>query len=274
MTRLALSNVQVRSNLLAFDTYQEDLPRHCTVWELKDVNGRIPMDVLAQLPEARRGEWREALFWPLPTPPLALDWAEELVAGIPPAIDALEQRPSEEEAFELLVLVRQLFAMRTEEHGRAEATDWYDRVMRVLGRDEFKLTRDMAEQRLTMVLGRTLPSPPLPPPPAPNNEVAVPLPPPSVLPAALVPDPPQQVVFPPEAPAVRPVRRRAPSKVPAAVAIAEKPSLPFPPEPPPPAAVTAVDADLELVKSRWERLPGHVKKSILLLVKAAEHLPE
>lgn len=270
MTRLALSNVQVRSNLLAFDTYQEEVPRHCTVWELKDVNSRIPMDVLAQLPEARREEWRETLFWPLPTPPLAHDWTEELATAVPAALDAVEVRPAEEDAFELLVVVRQLYALRTDEGGRAEAEAWHERLVRVLGRDEFRLTRDMIDDRLTAVLGRRLVGPPTPIPPTPVATPVVSLSPPlpSVPPPPL-PEPP------PAEPPPKPKRRKVPLKPLVQLLLPDPP--PPPPEPAvPAAAVTApvVDADLELLNSRWDRLPDHVRKSIVLLVKAAEHLPE
>ena len=260
MSPLSLSNVQVRSNLLPFDTFMEDMYLQCTIWELKDIDARIPDDVKTKLPDAKLDEWREMLFWPLPTPERDPAWPEEFAAAIPAALAAAELRPSEEDAFELLVVVRQLYATRTEATGRAEAADWYVRLLAVLGRDEFKLTRDVIEHRLADVFGERLPGPPAP-----------------ALPVEVAATPPPQVVHPPEAAVAKPVRRKSPPKPPAAVALAEKPSLPFPSPDPLPASVPpapAVDADLELVNARWTCLPAHVKKSILLLVKAAEHLPE
>lgn len=162
MKRFNLSNMQLRSNLLSVD-YQEELDR-VTVFEVKDTWRRCPLikDPGRLTPEQRR-EWTEHLFWgdrsvSLGDGDRARAWLEMLAETIPAAVVQLEAQPDLEQAIEILVVTEQLRATETDSHYRSQATRWGDRVYAILARDEFRLPRELVDQRLAELLGRPAPS--------------------------------------------------------------------------------------------------------------------
>jgi hypothetical protein len=161
MSRFSLSNLHLRSNLLSLD-YQQELHR-VTVFEVKDTWRRCPLikDPDRLTPEQRR-EWTEHLFWgdrsvSLADGDRARAWLEMLAEAIPAAVEELEAQPDLEQAFEILVVTEQLRETEMDSHYRSQAARWGDRVYAVLARDEFRLSRDLADQRLAELLGRPAP---------------------------------------------------------------------------------------------------------------------
>ncbi|MBL8821328.1 MAG: hypothetical protein JNJ77_01985 [Planctomycetia bacterium] len=152
MKQYALSNLRISSNLLSFETYQQEMYK-LPVLDLRNIRSRFPnLFDLHSLPDKQKNEWTEMLQWGDSPPPKHNDnWAEEFAEVLPEWLTGLEERPSEEEAFELLLIAQQLLHSRIEESGKAEAATWYERILRVLCRHEFKLTRELIEQRAMLI---------------------------------------------------------------------------------------------------------------------------
>jgi hypothetical protein len=109
MTWPGLSNLELVSNLLDFDTYQSDMPK-CTVVEWQDVEGR-EFDVHSFAPRTPRQleEHRESLFWgkssaPLPDP----DWATALQPHLESALSDLTDEFDPEIACEVYLVLQHL----------------------------------------------------------------------------------------------------------------------------------------------------------------------
>jgi hypothetical protein len=157
MRRFSLSNLQLRSNLLSLE-YQREIHR-VTVFEFKNIRDRNPNLMCADnLTEAQRQEWREHLFWGDRSVSMSDDdraraWPELLAEGIPEALAALETRPDLERAFEILIVTELLTSPLIESHYRTQALTWGERVRAVLARDEFRLPRDLVDQKLAGLLG-------------------------------------------------------------------------------------------------------------------------
>jgi hypothetical protein len=110
------------------------------------------------LTEAQRQEWKEHLFWGDRSVSMSDDdraraWPELLAEGIPEALAALETRPDVERAFEILIVTELLSSPEIESHYRKQALVWGERVRTVLARDEFRLPRDLVDQKLAGLLG-------------------------------------------------------------------------------------------------------------------------
>jgi hypothetical protein len=161
MSRFGVSNLQLRSNLLSPE-YQREI-RRVTVFEFKDIRERNPNLMSPDgLTEAQRQEWREHLFWgdrsvSMDDDDRARAWLELLAEGIPEAVAALETRPDLERAFEILVVTELLSLPQVESHYRTQAQAWGERVRAVLARDEFRLPRDIIDQKLAGLLGAPVP---------------------------------------------------------------------------------------------------------------------
>jgi hypothetical protein len=157
MRRFSLSNLQLRSNLLSLE-YQHEI-RRVTVFEFKNIRERNPNLMSPEnLTEAQRQEWRERLFWGDRSVSMSDDdraraWPELLAEGIPEALVALETRPDLERAFEILIVTELLSSPQMQSHYRTQALAWGERVRAVLARDEFRLPRDLVDQRLAGLLG-------------------------------------------------------------------------------------------------------------------------
>jgi hypothetical protein len=249
MTRSALSNLQVRSNLLPEATCQQDIYT-CSVFELNDTERRTAF--VTAIPPRLKAELQAALFWGEPPfPELDSAWAGRMSAGLAAVVAAVEESPTEEDAFETLVLARLIYADPPGDADRVRAAEWDCRVRAVLERTEFGLNADIIEDRLESVLGRRLAGP------LPAAPVAPLRPPPAPAPAAkLVVSP--VVAAPAEPPVPLPVRP-APDLFAALL-----------PASPPAPAVPPIDPGLGRVTQRWASLPDHVKQCILLLIDAAE----
>lgn len=301
MTRLALSNVQLRSNLRSED-YQQEMGL-LTVFEVKDIWRRNPM---LRAPDAltprQKEEWKDHLFWGERVVSLEDDdrgraWLEALAESVEPALEAIEERPTYEEAFELLVVTEQLKAEALGSWYGPRAADWSRRTRAVLARDEFRLTPAIIDQRLAEILGLSvLPGPAevsLVPSLPPESLPTVPAPGAGRLPAEVAKalssssvaevDPPlpvtasplrQEAEGPPSSatpPPAPPINRLTEAKPPrdkaaapaadggtvAAVAVATPSTLP-------------TDPHLERLIRAWPTLPEHVKASMILLLKAVE----
>jgi len=298
MSRLNLSNLHVRPNLLSAKHYQQEMMK-CSVFELRDIKERNP-NLFDGMPLSKQEEWRESLFWGKRPPPIDPAWAEKLASGLSEAVRDLEERPTLEAAFECLILARQLHHTRSDGSARTAAAEWDRRVCVVLALDEFRHTHDMIDQRLESVLGYPLTGPPRP-------EVTSVEPP--VRPAVAAVRPRQPALFlvatdakaesAPEPPAVllsSPVKREIPPPIWLAPLAAESPPPPprvevaphratpatAPPEKladsrltpaiPPRATTTLTvrDSDLKRLVQRWATLPDHVKKCVMMLLDAAE----
>jgi hypothetical protein len=162
MSRFSLSNLHLRSNLLSLD-YQQELAR-ITVFEVKDTWRRCPLirDPGRLTPEQRR-EWTDSLFWgdhsvSMADGDRARAWLELLAEALPAAVEELEAQPDLERAFEILVVTEQLRTVEMDSHYRSQGARWGDRVYEVLARDEFRLPRDLVDQRLAELVGRPAPS--------------------------------------------------------------------------------------------------------------------
>lgn len=259
MSRLSLSNLSVRANLLSRE-YQSEYDC-CSVFELRDIDRRNErLDVMVRLSPAHREEWRSSLEWGTRLrPQLNPRWPEGLAQTLRDDLPRLEQRPDLEAVFEALVVARQLYAVRPTGPAQDEAADWDRRLCALLtGRHEFRLTRELIDDRLEQVIGERLPGPPDPvlpeiaaPQPTPIGEE---LPTPSaVIPAHReeTPPPTPTAPIPPPAPEAAPVPSAAPP-------------IEFVVAPP------AEDPDLVRLTARWPHLPDAVRTCILLLVDAAD----
>src|SRR5262245_4020059 len=136
MSRLKLSNLNVRPNLLAAEHYQREMLR-CSVFELRNINERNPGLVPNPLPAARRPVWRFSPFWGDSPPPVAPPWAQHLAGGVAETVRELEERPTLEGCFACLVLPRLLYTTRRDGSEKAPAAGWDRRVCDLLARDEF-----------------------------------------------------------------------------------------------------------------------------------------
>jgi hypothetical protein len=110
------------------------------------------------LTEAQRQEWKEHLFWGDRSVSMNDDdrvraWPELLAEGIPEELAALETRPDLERAFEILVVTELLSSPQIESHYRTHALAWGERVRAVLARNEFRLPRELVDQKLAGLLG-------------------------------------------------------------------------------------------------------------------------
>ena len=108
--------------------------------------------------EAQRQEWKEHLFWGDRSVSMNDDdrgraWPELLAEGIPEALAALETRPDLERAFEILIVTELLSSPRFESHYRTPALAWGERVRAVLARNEFRLPRELVDQKPAGLLG-------------------------------------------------------------------------------------------------------------------------
>jgi hypothetical protein len=157
MKRFSLSNLQLRSNLLSLE-YQQEI-RRVTVFEFKNIRERNPILMSPDnLTEAQRQEWKEHLFWgdrsvSMNDHDRARAWPELLTEGIPEALAALETRPDLERAFEILIVTELLSSPQIESYYRTQALAWGERVGAVLARDEFRLPRELIDQKLAELLG-------------------------------------------------------------------------------------------------------------------------
>ena len=165
------------------------------------------------------------------------------------------ESPTEEAAFEALVLARLTYADSPDAPGRELAADWDRRVRGVLARPEFALTADIIEDRLASVLGRRLAGPPA-------VETPVTQPRPTATPRKR------------PAPATEPAPKHAEPPAPVILGPAVElfaPLLPAASPPPDPApAELPVDLGLDRVTRAWATLPEHVRKCVLMLIDAAE----
>lgn len=267
MTRL--SNLGVRPNLLP-SQYQEEIP-NISVFELRDIRRRSP-NLHFTIPEAAQAEWRRSLLWgDDPLPEANVRWAEPLACGMAEAVRDFEERPTLEVAFELLIVARQLYHTRSEERGQAEAAEWDERVCSVLlFRDEFRHTPEMIEERIESIVGHALPGPPragiAPLAVAPVSDAApacsqstlagtIAHAAPVLVDNAAKPACGPEIVVPlnqPESP--------LPQSSDAALLVGQVPS----------EAPTLSDPDLARLLDRWESLPDHVRKCVMMLIDAAD----
>jgi hypothetical protein len=162
MSRLTLSNIQLRSNLLS-EEYQREMSR-VTVFEFKDIRRRCPyLTPPETMTEMQREQWRQHLFDGEGSVSMDDDerrraWLERLAENVVGALASLEERPEVEQAFEILCVAEQLADPAMGSLYAAHAAGWRDRARAVLARDEFRpLTPDMINGRLGIILGRSLP---------------------------------------------------------------------------------------------------------------------
>ena len=112
-----LANLVIRSNLLSAN-YQAELGR-VSVFELRDIRDRtgLGIDLNPSCPNKvtprQQEQWRDHLFWGDRS--VSLDdehrrhsWMEALADQVFNRIEAFEERPDEEEGFELLYVTEQL----------------------------------------------------------------------------------------------------------------------------------------------------------------------
>lgn len=274
MSTLILSNLRVRPNLLPADDYQQDMMR-CSVFELRDIRERNPNLLgLAQLPAEKQKEWRESLFWG-DAPPPAVDprWPEQLAAGMADAIRELEERPTLEAAFELLLIARELYHARAEGPARTIAAEWDRRVCEVLARDEFRHTPDMIDQRLESILGRQVARPCIPKATLLTREPG-PGPPDHPLPLLAVPAPLEErrLMSSLEVPPVSATTSNGTSAVtPLPTPLAGRADATAVATPPKPTKTLVVrDPDLKRLVQRWATLPDQVKKCVMKLLDDAD----
>lgn len=164
MVRIGLSNLQVRSNLLPSDN-QGEYPHHpgikvmalITAYEVKDILRRCPNRNIPLTPEQQKA-WRARLFNGGSTVSMAdgdrgRAWLEQFAEGMDAALDALNERADLERAFEVLCIAELLAAPTVDSHFSAKAAIWSKRARAILERPEFKLSREMLDERLHQVLG-------------------------------------------------------------------------------------------------------------------------
>lgn len=158
----SLSNLLMRSNLLS-ERYQDrshdrlrELDR-ISVFEIRDVKRRNPNLIDSErFTEAQKQQWRDSLFWGQSVVTIEDDdrvtvWLEPLTAVAQRAVETLERRPNMEEAFELLYLCEEL--RQVVPAHEAQASEWSQRIRRVLERHEFRLTPKMIQERLNTIMG-------------------------------------------------------------------------------------------------------------------------
>ncbi len=244
-----LSNLSIRSTLMVERTYQEYV-QWLSLQERLDIKRR---NELLEVPTSRK-EKVEALLWgDPPHPVLKIYWMWCFQAELPTKVQALQAAPTEEAAFECLAIARNLYAQVQSVSQRHTAEALEVRIFEVLQRAEFRLTKELIEERLERILGQRIPGPFL------EEKPVVPNPPKSPL-IVPPPAPPPVLIVPPPAPP--PV-------------VAERTLTPVPPPPvispyKPSTILKVTDPDLKRLVQRWESLPDHVKKCIVLLIDAAE----
>jgi hypothetical protein len=156
VSTFTIANLEVREALLCLYNYQQNL-LEVSVFEWKDIRRRYPnlIQEHMMLPEQRE-EFRKSLFWGSSTVSMKDDaretgWLVALAETFPGAIGALEAAPEVEAAFEMLYAVDCLQQVTNECQGRV--SEWKERIMAVLLRLEFSLTRDLIEERLRDLMG-------------------------------------------------------------------------------------------------------------------------
>lgn len=301
MSVLPLSNLRLRSNLLAND-YQDEMYR-CSVFEIRDIWGRNQhLRDPGRLSRGQEKELERSLFWGRGEISLAdggrqTAWLRSLATRLDDAVHRLEEQPALEHAVEILIVARQLYRdVRAEDsQARRQVIDWDRRVCAVLARDEFRLTPQEIADRLENIVGEPLPMPEpalkapasLPEPatatvPTSRREPIEARPPsltkPTVVgrgghtfPASVLVTAPSSELMPPTSELAAPQAIAMPAHV--VTASAER-SRRVGPQPGasaariPPAA--EADRDLARLARRWPTLPEATKKCILMLVEAAD----
>lgn len=173
MTRLRLSNLQLRSNLLS-ENYQKEL-RSITPYEVKDIWRRNPMLKDSLTPKQQK-EWTARLFdgdtsVSMSERDRGRAWFEQLAEQVEEVLVSLVDRADVEHTFEVLCVAESLAAPVLDSTYAAKAMEWAQRARAILGRAEFRLTPQMIDDRLTEALGEEAwcrvseqhPSPPAPP---------------------------------------------------------------------------------------------------------------
>jgi hypothetical protein len=163
MSRMTLSNLQLRSNLLFEDGYQKEM-RRVTALEIKDIWDRNP-DLKDGYTPAQQQQKTDSLFYGTSDVRMSdgdrsRAWVELLAQGIEAALTAMEKHPDLERAFEVLCIAEILAAPDLDSTFAAKAAAWAKRVRDVLGRAEFRLEPGMIDQRLADILGRSPPAGP------------------------------------------------------------------------------------------------------------------
>ena len=160
MSRLNLSNLQLRSNLLSEDGYQKEM-HQITSSEVKDILARNP-NLMYQWDKKQRQQQTESLFDG--TRGVGMSdgdrdraWVELLAQDVEAALGAIEKHPELERAFEILCITETLAAPDLDSTYAVAADAWARRVRAVLGRGEFHLESGMIDQRLAEILGRSRP---------------------------------------------------------------------------------------------------------------------
>src|SRR5262249_20268605 len=131
-------------------------------FEVKDIWKRNPaLKAEDRLTPNQRAEWRNHLFWGRGSVSLEdgdrrRAWAEPLAESLAAAVTELESHPDVERAFEILYITEHLADAGLDSHHADRAAHWGARVRAVLGRAEFRLTPDLINQRLALVLGAPL----------------------------------------------------------------------------------------------------------------------
>lgn len=164
MLGIGLSNLQMRSNLLPRD-YQGEYKHRpgkkvmavITAYEVKDIRRRCPLLNIPFTPE-QRNAWTARLFDGDMIVSMAerdrhRAWLEQLAEKMDRTLAALKDRADLERAFEVLCVAESLAAPDLDSHYATKAMDWSKQARRILERPEFKLTRQMIDDRLTQVLG-------------------------------------------------------------------------------------------------------------------------
>lgn len=174
MQSLGLSNIQLRSNLLSVD-YQQEMSR-ITAFEIENIWDRNPsLRNPHALDEKQQKQLRDSLFWGDRRVTLDDDdrrraWGESLAERVEPTLECLESRPTLENAYELLVVTGQLCRADLNSIYRDKAIEWHQRVRAVLARDEFRLTPEMIDQRLSQFLDLSIAAVAVAPPPPPVGD--------------------------------------------------------------------------------------------------------
>lgn len=151
------SNLVVCPNVLRVDDYQRRVPG-LSVFEWRDIRKRNPNLIQEhQMTPAQCDEWRASLFWGQSRVGMADDgratrWLLTLVDRVPTVLDALELRPDEEQAFELLYLASSLLEIPGGHQGAA--LQWRNRLVAVLLRPEFHLRPEIVEERVQQFMGQ------------------------------------------------------------------------------------------------------------------------
>lgn len=148
-TKISLSNLTVRSNLLS-DDYQVEILL-CSVFELRDTARRCEnLDLKSRLSPIQKQEWRQSLFWGEPVRVIRTDWATDFLKDLEESIQLLEESPDVEAVFECLVVLNYLDGTISEKEV------WLERLHKVLERPEFEMTAELIEERLSEIVGRRI----------------------------------------------------------------------------------------------------------------------